>query len=626
MEHFTASTVVKCGLRIGLPLFILAGCLALISQKLGSADLTSLPGHLRDLTTLQWAVAGCLTLASFWAVGQYDALAHRALGTGISEKQARLTGTVGIALGQTLGFGLLTGAMARWRMLPGLSIARALQLSTFVSLSFILAWSVVTSVLCLILPAPTWTMWPALLAVVFAVATLWLLFRKPVLQWRGRKFPLPSLTLVSAIVLWAALDTTFAAGAFYILLPDAGLQFSTFIPLFLLALGAALISNTPGGVGPFELVLLTALPQSAPEAVMTAIIAYRLIYYALPAALAMLALLRPFAQPPAPPMPLASDRQIGARSDIGAILQNGGAIHRDQTSTLALWTTGQAVTLFADPVSGTPQAALAHLTKAARRGVKAPLIYKCAGPLAASARQAGWSVIHLADDAIVDLAAYDHAAPARRSLRRKLRATVKADVRITRGVPATYAEMAAVDADWQAMHGVARGGSMGRLSAQYIQNQWVACAYRNGALVAFITVHVGDRDWCLDIMRHVDQVPDGTMHSLVDAAIIAARNAGADQFCLAATPACPNPHSAFWRWAARKGVARTGGSGLRQFKSAFAPRWSARYAAAPNPVQLFIGLADLAQEILNPRPITDMESNQPHYVDEDYELDSRRTA
>lgn len=331
MGHFSASAVVKCGLRVGLPLFILAGCLALISQKLGSADLTSLPGHLRDLTTLQWAVAGCLTLASFWAVGQYDALAHRALGTGISEKQARLTGTVGIALGQTLGFGLLTGAMARWRMLPGLSIARALQLSTFVSLSFILAWSVVTSVLCLILPAPTWTMWPALLAVVFAVATLWFLFRKPVLQWRGRKFPLPSLTLVSAIVLWAALDTTFAAGAFYILLADAGLQFSVFIPLFLLALGAALISNTPGGVGPFELVLLTALPQAAPEAVMTAIIAYRLIYYALPAALAMLALLRPFAQPPAPPMPLASDRQIGARSDIGAILQNGGAIQRDQT-------------------------------------------------------------------------------------------------------------------------------------------------------------------------------------------------------------------------------------------------------------------------------------------------------
>ncbi|WP_223422107.1 phosphatidylglycerol lysyltransferase domain-containing protein [Tateyamaria pelophila] len=626
MGQVAASTVMQYVIRFGVPLLILAVCLGLLSQEFSTAELANLPGHLRDITALQWAMAGGLTLASFWAVGQYDALAHRALGTGISARHARLTGTIGIALGQTLGFGLLTGALARWRMLPGLSAACALRLSTYVSLSFIMAWVVVTSLVCIVLPAPNWTMWPALSGVIVAALSLWFLFRRPVLHWRGHTLPMPSLTLTAAFVFWAALDTTFASAAFFVFVPDPDLQFATFLPLFLVALGAALVSNTPGGIGPFELILLTALPQAAPEAVMTSIIAYRLVYYALPAGIAMLALLRPFALPRVRLSFATGDHRIGPRSEVGAVLQNGGFVHRDQGSSLALWPTGQTVTLFADPVQGTTDMALAQLTTCARAAVKFSFIYKCGGPMAATARKAGWSVIHMADDAIIDLATYDHALPSRRTLRRKLRAREKAGVRIVCDTTRFYAEMADVDAAWQEMHGTARGGSMGRLSAPYIQDQWVACAYHDNALVAFITVHVGHDDWCLDIMRHVKDVPEGTMHGLVDAAILAARDAGIDQFCLAATPACPNPKSALWRWVARQAVARSGGPGLRQFKSAFAPRWSARYAAAPNHIQLALGLADLTQEILDPIPLTQHESNQPHYVDEDYEVDSQRCA
>ncbi len=612
--------------RFGLPLLILTGCLVLLSQRLSSTDLASLPGHLQDITGIQWALAAAFSVASFWAVGQYDALAHRALRTGISDRQARLTGTIGIALGQTLGFGLVTGALARWRMLPGFRLSAALRLSTYVSLSFIISWLIVTSVLCLILPAPDWTTWPALSAMIIALLCVWVLFRTPILQWQAHTFHLPSLTLTAAFVVWAALDTSFAAAAFYVFIPDAGLSFLTFLPLFLLALGAALVSNTPGGVGPFELVMLTALPQAAPETVVTTIVAYRLVHYALPAAIAMLALLRPLEPSVLRPVADRVEHGIGPRSEVGAILQNGGAFQSVPGSCLALWPTGQTVTLFADSVHGTPDMALSHLTDSARCAVKSPLIYKCGGRMAAAARKAGWAVIHLADDALIDLSTYDHSVPARRTLRRKLRAREKADVQIVSAQQLSYAELIAVDAAWQNLHGAARGGSMGRLSELYIQNQWVVRAYQNDSLIAFITVHVGQTDWCLDIMRHCADIPDGTMHSLVDAAILAARAAGASQFCLAATPACPDPLSAHWRWAARQVVSRAGGPGLRQFKSAFAPHWAARYAAAPSRFQLALGLADLTREILSPRPLSKAESNQPHYVDEDYELESRRRA
>lgn len=625
MEQQTASTAMRAA-RFGLPLLILAGCLWLLSQKLSGTDFTSLPGHLRDITGVQWALAGALSVASFWAVGHYDALAHRALRTGIRDHQARLTGSVGIALGQTLGFGLVTGALARWRMLPDFKLTDALRLSTYVSLSFILAWIVVTSVLCLVLPAPDWTFWPAISAIIIAILGFWVMFRTPVVRWRCQAFHLPSLTLTAAFVFWAALDTSFAAAAFYVFVPDAGLSYLSFLPLFLLALGAALVSNTPGGVGPFELVLLTALPQAAPETLMTAIIAYRLVYYALPAAIAMLALLRPLEPSPSRSRPVGNYCSVGPRSEVGAILQNGGAFQCVKSSCLALWPTGQTVTLFSDPISGTPDAALSHISVSAHSTVKSPFIYKCGDRMAAAARNAGWSVIHLADDAIIDLATYDHNVPSRRTLRRKLRAREKADVQIVTAAQVSFAELVKVDAAWQNVHGRARGGSMGRVSENYIKNQWIVSAYQNGTLIAFITVHIGQKDWCLDIMRHCADVPDGTMHSLVDAAIFAASAAGASQFCLAATPACPDPHSAHWRWVALKVVARTGGPGLRQFKSTFAPRWAPRYVAAPSRFQLVLGLADVTQEILSPRPPTETDSNQPHHVDEDYELDSRQRA
>lgn len=626
MSHILSANVARVGLRFGLPLFILAACLALLSRQLGSAEIARLPGHLSAVSASQWITAALLTLGSFWAVGQYDGLAHRALRTGVGARPARLSGTIGIALGQTLGFGLLTSAMARWRMLPGLGAADALRLSGYVSFSFILAWIVVTSFACLFLPAPGWTNGPALFALLLSPLCLWVLFRKPVLHWRIWSLHLPSLTLAGAFVFWAAVDTLFAAAAFYVFLPDHVLPFTAFLPVFLIALGAGLLSNTPGGLGPFELTLLTAIPQAGAETVITAIMAFRLVYYALPAGVAALALLRPFDRSDHRVKPVKTTANDAPRSEIGVVSQNGGVIARRGDSVLAFWPTGQTVTLFADPAAGTSQQALAFLRVAAGEAVKTPLVYKCSARLAAAAREAGWSVLHLADDAIVDLPSYDRDIPARRTLRRKLRAAGRAEVRIYCQGPPPLEAMAALDHSWQQRNGPARGGSMGRFAEDYIRNQWIACAYQGTSLVAYVTAHKGSRDWCLDIMRSAPDMPDGAMHALVDTAICAARNAGARGFCLAATPACPAPHSRLWRWAAREVVTRSGGPGLRQFKSAFAPRWSARYAAAPTALQLAVGLADLTQEILAPRPLPDVKSNTLHYLDEDYELDSRRIA
>ena len=616
----------KVVLRTAVPVSVLFLCALLLAPTLSRDLLASLPERLSEISAGRWALALAFTMGSFWAVAQYDALAHRALGTGIPSRRARVSGAVGVALGQTLGLGVVTGAVARWRMLTDLRLVQAARVSAFVSVSFVICWAVLAALVCLVLPGPDWAFWPALAVCLALPVLIAIQFFFPVLKWFGCEIHLPNLPISGAILFWALIDTLLAAAALFVLLPAGTLAFVTFFPLFLIALGSGLISNTPGGVGPFELILLSAVPTGDPGAILGAIVAFRAVYYALPAICAGLALMRPLGRGAAAPRPVAGVRAVGARSEVGVVAQNGGSIATAQGSTLTLWPTAQTLTQFTDPVAGSRAAALNHLSGAASAAGKLAVIYKCNARMAQAARAAHWKVVHLADEAVIDVAGFDVATPARSALRRKLRAADKAGVTVRAGHPLACAAMARIDTEWQCAHGRARGGSMGRYCPNYVAHQWVGCAHVDGKLVAFVTAHRGPDEWCLDIMRHGDDAPDGAMHALVTAAIAAAGNAGAARFSLAAVPACPVPHSAFWRWVAVRVAARAGGRGLRQFKSSFAPRWVPRYAAARTRAALVLGLADIARSIRSPAPLARAETNEDHKDDEYYELESISAA
>ena len=171
---------------------------------------------------------------------------------------------------------------------------------------------------------------------------MWFFF--PVIKVMGIKVHLPNLRISGAILFWALIDTSLAAAALFILLPAGTLAFTTFLPLFIMALGCGLVSNTPGGVGPFELVLITALPFADPTHIMAAILGYRIIYYALPATLAGLMLLRPFGRSIAASESPCADLNASP-SHAALISQNGGALSQRGPSTLALWSTGQMLSL-----------------------------------------------------------------------------------------------------------------------------------------------------------------------------------------------------------------------------------------------------------------------------------------
>ncbi|MEP3233255.1 MAG: phosphatidylglycerol lysyltransferase domain-containing protein [Hyphomicrobiales bacterium] len=503
----------------------------------------------------------------------------------------------------------------------------ALKLSTFVSLSFMPCWLAVTSLLCLVLPAPAWTKLPAM--IVFGLTPLGLLamFRWPKFVMRGNTFRFPNFQSSLAILFWTSIDTTAAAAALFVLLPThIDLSFLIFLPLFMLALGTALLSNTPGGVGPFELMMLGLLPQIPSGEILGSIIAFRIIYYALPAFGASLALMKPLKTAPRRQPIQQTWLETTGQADHQIIAQNGGCILATSDGACALWPTPQTVTSFCNPVTGSMAATVCALkTEAAILG-KTAFIYKCNARNAAVLRKFKWSMIHMYDDAIICTQSFTLETPKLRSLRRKLRNAQKSDLMIEVDTQFPWSQMQHVDEQWQIAHGHARGGTMGRFEIDYLRHHFIARAHVNGHLCAFVSFQKGKNEWCLDLMRHIDIIPDGTMHALVHAGISAAARAGIPRVNLASTPACPDPASGFFRWAARQAVVKAGGTGLRQFKSTFAPKWEPRYAAAPTPWGLVTGLTDITREVHAPDPIPASKPHEIHNFDEYYELASRRAS
>ena len=103
---------------------------------------------------------------------------------------------------------------------------------------------------------------------------------------------------MSAAFGWAALDVSAAFAALFLLLPSgAEPPLLALFPAFLFALGAGLYSGTPGGAGPFEVTLLamtaTGLPAAMDvTALISGILAFRVVYFAVPGTLAVIALMR----------------------------------------------------------------------------------------------------------------------------------------------------------------------------------------------------------------------------------------------------------------------------------------------------------------------------------------------
>ena len=231
------------------------------------------------------------------------------------------------------------------------------------------------------------------------------------------------------------------------------------------------------------------------------------------------------------------------------------------------------------------------------------------------ARKAGWCVRPIAVEYWLTPAGFTPKGPSRATLRRKLRHAAAAGITVTAHAPGSagdlpWASITRIADQWAARRGGELGFSMGRFSPTYLAGQGLYLAWTGGHLAGFASFHQGQREWTLDLVRQLDGVPDGTMHSLIVRAIEDAATAGITRLSLAAGPlpgwavagpTAPKPGLTA-RLAHLTGALATRQcrAGLIRFKESFAPRQSRLYLAAPTRAGLLLAAGEIARAIHYP--------------------------
>ncbi len=629
-----ASTAPKL-LRLLLPLAAMGLCFWLIQSMITLPSLTDVTDALLTVPLFNWIGALFATGVSFWALGRYDGIAHRHLQTGLDSPRARAAGMAAIAFSQTVGFGIVTGAFARWRLLPGLSPARAAQMTALTGLTFMAALAGLCGLTLLVLMPFSTFGWLGLPLLLGCAITVTASFVWPVLSIRSVTLRWPSLFALSGLSLWAFIDITAAGVALWLLCPaESGVTLQMVLPAYFIALGFAVVSSAPGGTGPLELGLITLIPTQDPALLVSGIVGFRLIYYAVPAALAGITLMWPALldilstrssiraahvsrYDPAHTLPMTRPR-----AETGVIRQNGGHLQTLGESQLALLDTPQASVALFDPVSAATRETFTHFKNYARGRNAAACFYKCSPQTAILARQSGWKLLRIAAEAVINPLTFDESGSSKRQLRRKLRNAEKADIQVRHAAETLpLDQLAQVDARWCETHGHALGTTMGQFERNYIKGQEVFVAWQGKTIIGFASFHVSDSEWCLDLIRMGADAPDGTGHALMRAAIVAAADKNIPRLSLAAVP----DH----KFADR--VER----GLRRFKTCFTPVWEPQYIAAPTWPQMALCLADLLRLVHRPAPLksalpwtpsdqhidmTNVATNKLHNEDEQNEI------
>lgn len=243
---------------------------------------------------IAWSVFAMLL--SFSMLAAFDVIAARiAVGHRVSIGLAAFAGAVTHGIANTLGFHALTASAVRYRIyrsaaLGAGDIARIVSLAGLgVGLGFVV---VITGAFCRE-PQITlgWGRWPGVaLATVLASGLIWLARRPRTLTLGSWSLNFPTAGTAALQMLVGAIEMLAAIMALYVLLPaDIAPPFIDFLPIYVGAVVAGIVSHSPGGLGVFETIMLAAFPAQARPELLAAMLCYRLTYSLLPFTLSSVA-------------------------------------------------------------------------------------------------------------------------------------------------------------------------------------------------------------------------------------------------------------------------------------------------------------------------------------------------
>ena len=282
-------------LATGISALLIVLSAVIVSRILISTDYHALRLAIRATSMEQFAIAFTFAAVSYIALTGYDAIAIKQLGLTVKYRITALASFASYAISFTLGFALVTGGTVRYWIYSqsGLSAGTVARLTLIASITFWLGMILVTGLAFVVRPHSLSfvnQLTPAL-NVVIGVAALgfitayvaWVSLGRRRLSVRGMILELPGFKLTAGQLCLGAIDLVFASAVLYVLLPDGhGLDFITFMAIYVLGCLLGIASNAPGGIGVFEVTILKMVPTPSTEALLAALLLFRVVYYLVP--------------------------------------------------------------------------------------------------------------------------------------------------------------------------------------------------------------------------------------------------------------------------------------------------------------------------------------------------------
>ncbi|EAQ82316.1 bifunctional lysylphosphatidylglycerol flippase/synthetase MprF [Blastopirellula marina] len=273
---------------------IFCGAAWLLAHELRNYHWRDVRQGLNAIPPLKIALSAALMILNYAVLIGYDLLALKAIGRQLPLPRVAFASFTGFAASYNFG-ATLGGVPVRYRSYSvlGLSSVEILQLTLMLGgtfwigvfaaggLAFVFDPFEIPPDLQLPFKTVDGLGW-ALLAIAASYLLMTYFWKKP-FQVAGQEIRLPGPGIAAAQLGVAVADIVIAAGCLYVLLPaDIDMSYPQFLGVFLLASIAVVLTHVPGGIGVFELVILTLTASTAKDDVVAALLVFRVIYYLLP--------------------------------------------------------------------------------------------------------------------------------------------------------------------------------------------------------------------------------------------------------------------------------------------------------------------------------------------------------
>lgn len=244
-----------------------------------------------------------LVTCNYFVLTGYDVLALYHLGKTIPYPRTALASFGSYSVSHNLGLSFLTGGSVRYRIysISGLSSVEIATLIFFCGFTFWLSVVILMGIALLHEPGffsvadrlsniTNQIIGVMLILIIVSYILISTCYKKP-LQFHHWSVRVPPLKITLMQLLLGVTDLSLAASALYVLFPaEAGIGYLTLVGVYLAAISLGFLSNSPGGLGVFEAIMLLGLPQVDKGLLLGALLMFRCLYYFLPLSIGMLLL------------------------------------------------------------------------------------------------------------------------------------------------------------------------------------------------------------------------------------------------------------------------------------------------------------------------------------------------